>query len=529
MQRKLLSMILAVIMLLSLSIPAFAEGGQEAPPPAEAVEEAPPASDEIVPVEDTVTEEPAVVEDTTLEGVTTEEPAAENENTDDGIMTVSATPASVGGVTVNLTGALEGLDEVLFENTDNDEFYHATSSGIWWDELPEIVTTPDKAVIHHVVQAASSLPTQFVVRPGGEVRFWTRGEYGITVDNGTIVSDETNSWYGGGDAARNLRCITVTTPSSGTMNVNIYADGAEVAKVIPYTFYNEDWENGIVVGGGDVSASVTGYKTLADGTQQRVITTGGDISVWMAPGYTVEVLKGGYVAKTQAPSGPAAAGVPAGTTDYVLHVDMDATEFVIAAVKQGEHFQMPDSNAPQAETPPQAGGTFTDVASDVWYADSIQKAYSSGIVKGVTENTFSPNSTTTRGQTVTMLYRAVGSPSAGAVFSDTSGEVAFAAGWASANGVTNGVSDTMFAPGNSITREQLVTMLYRMAGSPAVNTNILATYSDGSAVQGYAQNAVAWAITNGLLTGYGDGTIHPAGVATRAEVCALIMRYLGAA
>ncbi len=434
-------------------------------------------------------------------------------------------PASAEGVTVNLTGALEGLDEVLFENTDNDEFYHATSSGIWWDELPEVVTTPDKAVIHHVVQAASSLPTQLVVRPGGEVRFWTQGEYGITLDNGTTIDDETHSWYGGGDSARNLRCITVTAPNSGTMNVSVYKDGAEVAQVVPYTFYNEDWENGIVVGGGDVSASVTGYKALADGTQQRVITTGGDISVWMAPGYAIEVLKGGYVAKTEAPSGPAAAGVPAGTTDYVLHVDLEAEEFVIAAVKQGEHFQLPDEPGTEAGT---GSGRFTDVSAGVWYAEPVEKAYSSGIVKGVTDSTFAPNGTTTRGQTVTMLYRAMGSPGGANVFSDTSGEVGSAAGWASASGVTNGVSATAFAPEASITREQLVTMLYRLAGSPAADTAVLGSYTDGGSVQGYARSAVAWALGKGLLTGYGDGTIRPAATATRAEVCALIVRYLGA-
>ena len=179
-------------------------------------------------------------------------------------------------------------------------------------------------------------------------------------------------------------------------------------------------------------------------------------------------------------------------------------------------------------TSPQKGGIFTDVEAGAWYEDAVMQAYERGIVKGVTDSTFAPNGTTTRGQTVTMLYRAMGSPGGANVFSDTSGEVGSAAGWASASGVTNGVSATAFAPEASITREQLVTMLYRLAGSPAADTAVLGSYTDGGSVQGYARSAVAWALGKGLLTGYGDGTIRPAATATRAEVCALIVRYLGA-
>ena len=519
MRKNILSLLLAAMMLLGLAVPAFAEGEQEAPPTAEIVEEAPqaeeapPASDEIAPAED------AVVEETVVE----EAPAEEMTN-DDGIMPISDEPMTVaaGGVTVSITGSVEGIDAVLYNNniwTDAGiRTYYIDKLGIRYFDINNNT---------YWVEKQSSLPLHFEVYPGCELEFRMDPQYGLTVDNGVIVSDISNSLYLGEDMFAPRRIIKVTAPSSGTLTVNVAADGAVTSKLIPYTLNCDD--SSAIVGGEDWGSSSPAMKTLNDGSVQWKVNTGGEFSVWVAPGYAIEMLKGGYVVKTEAPSGPAAASVPAGSTSYVLHVDLEADEFVIAAVKQGEHFQAPDTNAPQAETPPQTDGTFTDVTSGVWYEDTVMSAYEKGIVKGVTENTFSPNSTTTRGQTVTMLYRAMGSPSAGVVFSDTSGEVGFAAGWASANGVTNGVSTTAFAPNSSITREQLVTMLYRLAGSPAVNTNILATYSDGSAVQGYAQNAVAWAITNGLLTGYGDGTIHPSGVATRAEVCALIMRYLGAA
>ena len=518
MSKKWISLLLAVMMLLGLAVPAFAEGEQEAPPTAEIVdeapqaEEAPPASDETAPAED------AIVEETVVEEAPTEEVI-----NDDEVMLVSEAPMTVaaGGVMVNITGPTDGVHRIIYPGIDG-RTYFSQNDGTFYNTLNG---SGENEAIY--VEQASSLPTQLTVKPGENVRVFVDADYEFTVDNGTIMGEEIFDLYLGDGFYCVTRQVDIVAPTGGQMTIAIEPTKDVLPKVIPYTFYNENWDDEIVVGGEYSGSAWVDWDTQPDGSRQRMITTDGEYSVWVAPGYAIEVLKGGYVAKTQAPSGPAAAGVPAGTTDYILHVNLDADEFVIAAVKQGEHFQVPDTNAPQAETPQQTGGTFIDVVDGVWYADTVEKAYSSGIVKGVTDSTFNPNGTTTRGQTVTMLYRAMGSPSAGAVFSDTSGEVAFAAGWASANGVTNGVSATAFAPNSSITREQLVTMLYRLAGSPAVNTNILATYSDGGTVQSYAQNAVAWAITNGLLTGYGDGTIRPAGVATRAEVCALIMRYVG--
>ena len=203
-----------------------------------------------------------------------------------------------------------------------------------------------------------------------------------------------------------------------------------------------------------------------------------------------------------------------------VRADLGAKKLVMAAVKKDKTF-----------TPPEERDTsvvFTDVASGAWYESQVMSAYEKGIVKGVTENTFSPNGTTTRGQTVTMLYRAMGSPGGANVFSDTTGEVGSAAGWAASAGVTTGTTAATFSPNSAVTREQLVTMLYRLAGSPAASAASLTSYTDGGEVQGYAKDAVAWAIGNGLLTGYGDGSLKPGATATRAEVCALIMRYLGA-
>ncbi|MCD7769611.1 MAG: S-layer homology domain-containing protein [Oscillospiraceae bacterium] len=172
---------------------------------------------------------------------------------------------------------------------------------------------------------------------------------------------------------------------------------------------------------------------------------------------------------------------------------------------------------------------FTDVDEDDWYYSVVMDAYAAGVVKGVTSTTFCPNNTATRAQVVTMIYRMKDEPA-------TSGTVSFtdltqdyyidAVTWAAENGVVQGVSETSFAPDNSITRQDLVTMLYRLAGSPSVSGD-LSAYSDGDAVQSYARNAMIWAVEKGIIQGYSaDNTLRPANAATRAEVCAILVRYL---
>ncbi len=170
---------------------------------------------------------------------------------------------------------------------------------------------------------------------------------------------------------------------------------------------------------------------------------------------------------------------------------------------------------------------FCDINESDWYYEDVTAAYNAGIVTGVSATAFSPNTTATRGQVVTMLYRMAGEPSwsAAASFTDlTQSYYRDAVYWAAENGIVNGFSETTFGPGESITREQLLTILYRMAGSPATEGG-LEGYTDAGDVQSWAADAMAWAVETGVVTGYEDGTLRPQRTATRAEVCTLIMRY----
>lgn len=183
---------------------------------------------------------------------------------------------------------------------------------------------------------------------------------------------------------------------------------------------------------------------------------------------------------------------------------------------------------PAPAVPPEnAVSPFSDVTGDKWFYSSVLWAYGKGIVNGVDSTTFGPNATATRGQLVAMLYRMKGQPtvSGSAAFTDLKEDYyKDAVAWAASGGIVSGFSQTVFAPNNKVTREQLATMLYRMAGSPEVSGN-LSRFTDAAKVHDYAQNALIWAVEKGVVTGYSDSTVRPGVSASRAEVCTMLCRF----
>ena len=171
---------------------------------------------------------------------------------------------------------------------------------------------------------------------------------------------------------------------------------------------------------------------------------------------------------------------------------------------------------------------FQDVNDSHWASPAIQFVSAREIFKGTATDTFSPELTMTRGMLVQVLYNFENQPqgSKDANFGDVASDAWFAdaVDWAASNNIVSGVSDGHFAPNDNISREQLVTILYRYAGSPKVEGN-LNQYSDASNVSDYAQDAMAWAVENGLVNGMGNNTLAPQGQATRAQVAQIIMHF----
>ena len=175
---------------------------------------------------------------------------------------------------------------------------------------------------------------------------------------------------------------------------------------------------------------------------------------------------------------------------------------------------------------------FIDVAEGDWFYDAVVYAYQNELMDGVGGNRFAPNSETTRAQLVTILYRLEGQPavSGDLPFADVEAGTWYtnAVGWAAQNGIVNGVGDDTFAPGNDLTREQLVTILYRYAESKGYDVSAsadLAGYPDGEEIQAYAREAMAWAVAENIIQGMEDDTLKPAGNASRAQIATILMRF----
>ena len=168
---------------------------------------------------------------------------------------------------------------------------------------------------------------------------------------------------------------------------------------------------------------------------------------------------------------------------------------------------------------------FADVANSAYYVDAVEWMLKREVTQGTTETTFSPNLNCTRAQIVTFLWRAAGSPEpkGTADFADVpaGSYYAKAVAWAIENGITGGTGNGLFSPDAACTRAQSAAFLYRAAGSPAVNGS--AGFSDVAADAYYAQ-AVAWAKEHGITDGIGGGLFGSANDCTRAQIAAFLWR-----
>ena len=168
-----------------------------------------------------------------------------------------------------------------------------------------------------------------------------------------------------------------------------------------------------------------------------------------------------------------------------------------------------------------------------WAADAVDFAYHFGLVSGVSKTEFAPNSPMTRAQLVTVLYRAAGSPSVTVSTNfedlDVGSYYYSAVVWANVNGIVNGTSDTTFSPDSRLTRQQLAAILYRYArafGGDTSYTGNLNHFTDRHQVDSYATTPMIWAVSHEIISGTSDTTLSPLSTATRAQVVVILHRYL---
>lgn len=179
-----------------------------------------------------------------------------------------------------------------------------------------------------------------------------------------------------------------------------------------------------------------------------------------------------------------------------------------------------------------AGPTFSDVPASHWAYTAIEKAAGNGMVAGVGDGKYAPNGTITGGQLLAMLTRHF-CPEDIETDPIVLSQAGHSGRWYSGNlyaalkhGYLDGIDPTEIDLDAPCTREQMVTILYNVAGRPATNTSALAQFNDRGQVAAYAVNGFSWAVSNKVVSGTSNTTLSPRGTATRAQVAVILIRYL---
>ena len=301
----------------------------------------------------------------------------------------------------------------------------------------------------------------------------------------------------------------ITEESVFTQDATVYAQWKEGSGIVI-----DDGDGGSSGGSGSTTYAVS-VETATNGTvsvSPRNASKGATVTITVTPneGYVL-----GTLTATDA-NGDTISLTNAGNGKYTFTMPSSKVTISATFVAEGSQgTQMP----------------FTDVASGEWYYEAVQYVYDNELMNGMSATTFEPNSTTTRGMIVTMLYRLENEPTAASAgFTDVAAGQWYtdAVNWAAANNIVNGYGDDQFGPTDTITREQMMAILYRYAqykGYDVTASADLSAYTDAANISSYAVSAMQWAVGEGLINGITDTTLVPGGSATRAQVAAILMRF----
>lgn len=223
-------------------------------------------------------------------------------------------------------------------------------------------------------------------------------------------------------------------------------------------------------------------------------------------------------------------------TSYLFEVQSAGT-YVLTVAAKNSAGSSSSSVTIQVEAHDCASKAYWDVANYTdWSHEGVDYAISAGLFNGTSESTFSPGEAMTRGMIATVLWRNAGSPSvsSGNPYTDVDNNTWYTKGvlWANHSGVMGGVGGGLFEPNTVLTREQIVTVLYRYAayqGVTPIGEASLSGYADGSTVSSWAVSSMQWAIANVIIQGsteYGRTYLSPQNGATRAQVATILMRFL---
>ena len=218
------------------------------------------------------------------------------------------------------------------------------------------------------------------------------------------------------------------------------------------------------------------------------------------------------------------------TTREALTLPHLTPPVIVPSAPESEPEEVPSEEVEEELPPSEVVLPFNDVDEGAWYHDAVADVYAHGWMTGTSADCFAPDQAMTRAMVTAVLHRMAGSPMASdANFSDVaSGDwYEMAVAWAEQEGVVNGFDDGRFQPNAAVTREQLAAMLQNYSAYQGVNVDArydLSGYEDADAVSEWAEEAVSWACAEGVLAGMTETTLVPQGIATRAQMAALLLR-----
>ena len=376
-----------------------------------------------------------------------------------------------------------------------------------------IYSWEDLIIKNSIVEAISD-PEYYSIGASGAVDIddsWVssnNGAYDAAINNSVEITGSSGKAYGDvvlpGDATVPEGCVLVLNEGESLIiPAGVTLTNYGTIQVLGGSFTN----NGTYIDYGKTIGEIKGNGSFPNNCFVTVKSGNG------AEDVVYRVVKGEGFTLPEAPqnSGYIFLGWRSGDATYRAGESVDITSNATFTAVWGN---LPDVKPSEPETPDTPVFPFYDVTARDWYYSAVKYVYEKGLMDGVDVGVFAPNDTLTRAMVWTIIARAEGV--------DTTGGATWyakAQEWVTAKGISDGEN-----PSAAITRQELVTMLYRLAGEPAVSGTI--TAPDASSVSTWAPSAMTWAMNIGLVEGDENGAVTPTAIATRAQAAALIMRYL---
>lgn len=408
------------------------------------------------------------------------------------------------------------------------EGYNETTQTVYEDLDAALSAVSDghrlRVVRSAALDSAATLPAGVTLTVDEGVTLATNDQLtseGEIVNHGSITGQVTASEPSDADQYRvtyladdQLWYTTVLTQSGNVLSFTQPADPTKAG----HTFAGWDYGDNVSVSDGTVTLTVDAAKTYtfhAQWTATSVPPVTYPVAVTPSENGQVttdlsSAAQGQNVTITVTPQEGFAVSA-------VVVAGQDGSTVTVTDHQDGTYtFTMPAFSVTVAVTFSQVEEElpFLDVSGDNWYFESVRYIRDRGLMQGVGDGLFAPNAFATRAMLMTVLARLDGE--------DTSGGSPWyekGLAWAVDNGVSDGTN-----PGGNITREQVVTMLYRYAGEPAVSQDHLSAFPDSDEVSGWAREAMNWAVSIGLIQGRGT-SLAPTQQAPRAELAALLHRF----